>query len=265
MIENFFGNRAVVRALERMIEAERLPQTLLFYGPEGIGKATLVRRLAAELVGEPARIEQDDLSLPHNVELLGEREKLSSEDRASDPLMLATHPDFLTFPPEGPLRQISIQQMRRLKEQAQLRPLKGARRVFLVDQVDRANEQAANSLLKTLEEPPEHLVLALTAANLYDLLPTIRSRAVQFYLAPLTLEEMREFARRRGLADAERRIRLAHGSPGLAVSLDLEAYDRQREAMLALLEAAAGQARFSAWAPHAERLQAARRDRKSVV
>jgi len=261
MIENFAGNRPVVRALERMIETGRLPHTLLLFGPEGVGKATLVRRLAAALLGEPARIEQDDLSLPHNVELLGERERLSSEDRASEPLMLATHPDFLTFPPEGPLRQISIQQMRLLKEQAQLRPLRGRWRVFLVDQVDRANEQAANSLLKTLEEPPDHLVVALTATNVYDLLPTIRSRAVQFYLGPLTPEEMREFARRRGLDQAERRIRLADGSPGLALALDLEAYDRRREAMLALLEVAAGLARWADWAPHAERLSAARSEK----
>ena len=261
MIENFAGNRAVVRALERMLEAGRLPHTLLFYGPEGVGKATLVRRLAAVLLGEPAKIEQDDLSLPHNVELLGERERLGSEDRAAGPLMLASHPDFLSFPPEGPLRQISIQQMRLLKEQAQLRPLKGRWRVFLVDQVDRANEQAANSLLKTLEEPPDHLVVALTATNVYDLLPTIRSRAVQFYLGPLTLEEMREFAHRRSLDQAERRIRLADGSPGLAISLDLEAYDRRREAMLALLEAAAGLAGWAHWAPHAERLSAARSEK----
>jgi len=261
MIENFAGNRAVVRALERMLEAGRLPHTLLFYGPEGVGKATLVRRLAAVLLGEPAKIEQDDLSLPHNVELLGERERLGSEDRAAEPLMLASHPDFLSFPPEGPLRQISIQQMRLLKEQAQLRPLKGRWRVFLVDQVDRANEQAANSLLKTLEEPPDHLVVALTATNVYDLLPTIRSRAVQFYLGPLTLEEMREFAHRRSLDQAERRIRLADGSPGLAISLDLEAYERRREAMLALLEAAAGLAGWAHWAPHAERLSAARSEK----
>jgi DNA polymerase-3 subunit delta' len=261
MIENFAGNRPVVRALERMIGDGRIPQTLLFYGPEGVGKATLARRLAAALLGDAGKIEQDDLSLPHNVELLAEREKLSSEQRAEDPLVLATHPDFLTFPPDGPLRQISIQQMRLLKERAQFGPLRGRWRVFLVDQVDRANEQAANSLLKTLEEPPPHLVLVLTANNVYDLLPTIRSRAVQFYLAPLTAAEMQEFARLRRLDQAERRIALAGGRPGAAVSLDLEAYEKRREAMLALLEAASGAAPLAAWAPHAERLAASRGDK----
>jgi DNA polymerase III subunit delta' len=139
-----------------------------------------------------------------------------------------------------------------LKERAQFKPLKGAHRVFLIDQLDRANEQAANSLLKTLEEPPEHLILFLTAANPYDLLPTIRSRAISLHVAPLSDEEMREFAAARGLDNAARRVALARGSPGLAVSLDLELYDRRRAAMLTLLEVAAGIAPFAAWVRYGE-------------
>ena len=145
---------------------------------------------------------------------IAEREKWPSDKRNEDPLLFATHPDFLTFPPDGPLRQITIEQMRLLKERAQFKPLHGTRRVFLIDHIDRANEQAANSLLKTLEEPPEHLILLLTAENPYDLLPTIRSRAVSFHLAPLSNAEMRAFVAARGLSDAERRIALAAGSPG---------------------------------------------------
>src|SRR5262249_23919756 len=121
-----------------------------------------------------------------------------------------------------------------------------------IDSVDRANDQAANSLLKTLEEPPDHLILIMTAANAYDLLPTIRSRAVPFHFAPLSPEEMREFVRFRGLDRPERRIALAAGSPGVAVSLDLDAYDKRRAAMLALLKVAAGAAPFSSWAPVSE-------------
>ena len=121
-----------------------------------------------------------------------------------------------------------------------------------IDHVDRANEQAANSLLKTLEEPPDHLILIMTAENAYDLLPTIRSRAVPFHFAPLAREEMRAFVRARALDEPERRIALAAGSPGLAVSLDLEAYDKRRAAMLALLKTAAGVAPFGAWLPVSE-------------
>src|SRR5947209_11772771 len=102
--------------------------------------------------------------------------------------------------------------MRQLKESAQFKPSRGARRVFLIDHLDRAGEQAANSLLKTLEEPPDHLILIVTAENAYDLLPTIRSRAVPFWLAPLSSDEMTHFAAARSLDQEVRRISLAAGS-----------------------------------------------------
>lgn len=252
MFENFWGNAATAQAIEGMIAQDRLPQTLLFAGPEGVGKATLARRIGQRLLDHPEQIEHDDLSLPHNLEILAAREKMAPDKRNEDPLQFASHPDFVTFAPDGPLRQISIQQTRLLKERAQYLPHRGSRRVFVIDHVDRANEQAANSLLKTLEEPPAHLVLIMTAENAYDLLPTIRSRAAPFYFAPLGTEEMREFVRSRGLDEAERRIALAAGSPGVAVSLNLEVYDKRRAAMLTLLKVAAGAAPFSAWVPVSE-------------
>jgi DNA polymerase III subunit delta' len=261
MFENFWGNAQVTQALEQMLAQDRLAQTLLFSGVEGVGKATLARRIGARLLGHPERIEQDDLSLPHNLETVAAREKLAADKRNDDPLQFATHPDFVTFAPEGPLRQITIPQTRLLKEMAQYLPHHGSRRIFLIDHVDRANEQAANSLLKTLEEPPPHLVLIMTAENAYDLLPTIRSRAVPFHFAPLSNQEIGEFVRRRGLDEPERRIALAGGSPGVAVSLDLEAYDRRRDAMLALLKVAAGIAPFSSWVPVSEAIGRSRSEK----
>ncbi len=254
MFENFHGNAKVAQTLFAMTQQERIPQTILLDGPEGVGKATLARRFAAAMVGGADKIEQDDLSLEANAEAIAEREKWPADKRNEDPLLFATHPDFLTFPPDGPLRQITIEQMRALKERAQFKPLHGARRVFLIDHIDRANEQAANSLLKTLEEPPEHLILLLAAENPYDLLPTIRSRVVSFHLSPLSNVEMRAFVVERGLSDADRRIALAAGSPGLAVSMDLDVYDERRGAMLKLLEVAAGRAGFVEWAKVSEAL-----------
>src|SRR5579863_10000841 len=146
------------------------------------------------MIGGADQIEQDDLSLEANAETIAEREKWPSDKRNEDPLLFGSHPDFLTFPPDGPLRQITIEQMRVLKQRAQFKPLHGTRRIFLIDHIDRANEQAENSLLKILEEPPEHLILLLSAENPYDLLPTIRSRAVSFHLGPLSNAEMQAFA-----------------------------------------------------------------------
>lgn len=254
MFENFFGNRHVQNALSGMIERERIPQTLLFAGLEGVGKATLARRFAARLLHSPEKIEHDDLSLAENLDLIAAHEKLPPDKRNDDPLVFGTHPDFLTFPPDGPLRQISIAQMRLLKERAQYKPLKGARRVFLIDRVDRANEQAANSLLKILEEPPDHLILILTAENVYDLLPTIRSRSVILNFSPLANEDMQTFARARKLDDAERRIALSAGSPGIAASLDIDQFQKRRASMLALLKTGCGAATYASWLPIAETL-----------
>src|SRR5262249_2974009 len=151
--------------------------------------------------------------------------------------------------------------MRLLKERAQLKPLKGSWRVFLIDNLERANAQAANSLLKTLEEPPPHLILILTTQNPYDLLPTIRSRAVPIHLGRLNEADMRAFIASHSLDQPERRLALAEGSPGQAVAIDLEVYDRRRTAMLALLRVAGGLDTFGAWMKHSDSISAGRTEK----
>ena len=261
VFSEFFGNASASEILAGMIARKKIPQTILLDGPEGVGKATLARRFAARLLGHPELIERDDLSLEHNAATLTEREKWTAEKRSDDPFFLATHNDFVTFAPDGPLRQIQIPQIRLLKERAQFGPLQGEHRIFLVDGIDRANEQAANSLLKVLEEPPPYLIFLLTAENTYDLLPTIRSRSLPIRLSKLADEEMLTFVRARGLGDSERRVALSAGSPGMAVALDLPTYDKRREAMLALLRSSCGQASFGDWARYSEKLAASRSEK----
>ncbi|MFL6415965.1 MAG: ATP-binding protein [Bryobacteraceae bacterium] len=261
---DFFGNGAVAATLAKMVYDDRISQTLLLSGPEGVGKATLARRFAAALLGDAHKIERDDLSLPENAETIENREKWASDKRAEDPLFFSSHPDFVTFAPDGPLRQLTIQQIRLLRERAQLKPSKGAHRVFLIDHLERANEQSANSLLKVLEEPPDHLVLIATAENLYDLLPTIRSRSVILQMSRLSDAEMAEFASARRLEEAQTRIDLAEGCPGLAVTLDIEELRTRRGLMLAAFECGAGLTPFATWVGQSEAFNASRSEKLEV-
>ena len=258
---NFFGNADVAQTLAHMIEVKRISQTILLSGPEGVGKATLARRFAAALLKGDTKIERDDLSLPANQDIVDGREKWTSDKRADDPLFFSSHPDFVTFAPDGPLRQITIQQMRLLREQAQLKPLHGSHRVFLIDHIERANEQSANSLLKVLEEPPDHLVILATTENLYDLLPTIRSRSVVLQMHRLADEEMLTFARAKALPEADIRIALAEGSPGIAASIEIKQFQDRRALLLAALECGAGLTPFSIWVQHSESFNASRSEK----
>ncbi len=248
-IEHYAGNEKTCELLANLAVTGRVPHSILLCGPEGVGKATLARRFAALLLGGAEKIEAGDLSLPENRERIEERLSLTSEKRAEDPLFFAPYPDFLIFPPEGPLRQISIQQIRLMKEHAQFNPLNGSRRVFLIDEIDRANEQAANSLLKILEEPPSFLLIIGTTANPYELLPTILSRSVMFHLNRLTDEEVRQVLCERGVPaeESEVRARLSAGCPGRALTLDIEAYRKRAAAMLTLIEVASGRKPFAEW------------------
>ncbi len=245
-----------------MVRRERVSQTLLFSGPEGVGKATLARRFAAVLLGDAAKIEQDDLSLEANAEIIADREKWPAEKRNEDPLFFSSHPDFVTFAPDGPLRQISIQQMRLLKNRASLKPLKGSRRVFLIDGIDRANEQAANSLLKILEEPPPHLILIATARNPYDLLTTIRSRVRALSVGKTAggrnarLRRSARLGSTRSAGCGWRAARRAWRFRSIS-----KPTTSGREAMLALLRVAGGVDPFGAWMKHSESI-AARRSEK---
>jgi DNA polymerase-3 subunit delta' len=253
VFDTFLGNAGIVASLREMLAQDRLPQTLLFAGPEGIGKATLARlataamncsRAAGSGCGECSacrRILESDLWRPEHQGLLAERAKMPPDKRRDNPLIISTYPEFLTFPPDGPLAQISIEQARRLKEHAQFGPSAGRRRVFLIDHADRIDAPAANSLLKVLEEPPSYLTVFLTAENAFDLLPTIRSRAVPFYFSPLSAREMDQFVSGRSEISAGDRAKVLHwaqGSPGWALSLDVATYEKRREAMVALLRAA---------------------------
>lgn len=253
-------HREIANSLWRIVAEDRLPQTLLFAGPEGVGKATLARHLAAGIncdrgPGEPCgdcsactRILAADLSQEPFKRQLTERRKLPAAKRAEAPLVIATYTDVLIFPPDGPMQIIGIDQAMTLRKAARLSPSEGRRRIFIIEHAERANAEAANALLKTLEEPAPNLTIVLTSENPYLLPATIRSRSVPFFLPALSREEMAAFLEGRPDVGDEIRDQVAtwsQGSPGIAVSLDVDEFLRRRDAMLALVRTALSSGEFA--------------------
>ena len=242
---SFLGNQRVVEVLRRMLRGGRLPHALLFAGPAGLGKFTLARMLALAANCEKhtddfcGTCESCRLQAPlEDLESLREA-GLQSRGKANPeevPLIFQPHPDVWVVVPDGQF--IRIGQVREVRKAANLRPYRARRRFFIFDGAEQMRAEAANSMLKVLEEPPETATLVLVSHLPFALLPTIRSRAVPLHLAPLQLEEIEAWLKEHSsLKAAERRVvaRLADGSIGHARTMDLAESRRIRGELLALL------------------------------
>jgi DNA polymerase-3 subunit delta' len=256
----FLGNPRIVSALQGMFRRGRVPSALLFTGPRGIGKYTLARmfaqaanceRLTEDFCGECAscvRIARLDDPAPLIEAGLAERgESADAATVERTPLILETHPDVWVIVPD-PVRlrtpvarpMIRVGQLRAIQRAAYFKP-QGRRRVFILDGADTMRWNDADVFLKILEEPPESATLLLLAPTPDSLLQTIRSRCLQFHFAPAPAEQIEEFLKARGIAkQADRKLaaQLADGSPGVALSLNLEESARLRRSVLKLLEQA---------------------------
>ena len=213
---NLIGNEQLVELLLRA--GARLPQTMLFEGPEGVGKKTLALTLAAG-----ANCESPAAADPCG--------RCGSCVKAT----AGHHPDILLFRPEKSL--IRIERMREMNREVQFRPFQGRIRFFIIDQAETMNESAANSILKTLEEPPGTVRIVLISAFPRRLLPTIRSRCQTFRFQPLRQDEIEAYLREQGMVeDAVPRSMFADGSIGKALTLDLQEIKQRRDQVLQLME-----------------------------
>jgi DNA polymerase III subunit delta' len=256
----FLGNERIVSALRGMLRRERVPSALLFTGPRGIGKYTLARmfaqaanceRLKDDFCGECEPCKKiARLADPAPLIELGLAERGESADAAMVermPLLIETNPDVWLIVPD-PVRlrtpvarpMIRVGQLRAVQRAAYFKP-HGRRRVFILDGADTMRWTDADVFLKILEEPPESATLILLAPTPDSLLPTIRSRCLQFHFTPVREEQMEAFLKERTVAKATERKLLAQlscGSPGMALTLDLEESSRLRRIILTLLEEA---------------------------
>lgn len=240
--DDVLGQRPAVELLGRMLDSGRVPQALLFQGPEGVGKGSIARSFAAALLCESPEPEAcGGCATCRLVENGAHPDLLVVRRLPRKGTPSARAPE--SPPAPGDLSSfVLVDQIRELSRVASLAPRHGARRLIVVDPADRMNHEAQNALLKTLEEPPERCVLLLVAARPQLLLSTVRSRCFAVSFGPLRPAELARLLRARGLPEGEAvaRAALAEGRPGKALGLDLEDLLARRESVLETLEALTG-------------------------
>ncbi|MGP8260116.1 MAG: ATP-binding protein [Acidobacteriaceae bacterium] len=261
----FLGNIPAVESLRAAIAAGRLPHSLILSGPAGAGKYTLALMLAmaVECERQPRELSSNGQPLAcfcgacsnctriasaANLEEQVEaavlaREELRETDKKETRVLIQPHPDVLILPPDPPQLLIKLGQVRTLIQRAHYLPSEAPRKIFILTSASMMKE-AANSLLKVLEEPPETVLILILAENPGELLPTIRSRCATVRLGALPVEEVEALlaARRPGVPASQRSLiaRLAQGAAGRALAFDLEAYTAARaDALIFLRNAAA--------------------------
>jgi DNA polymerase-3 subunit delta' len=177
------------------------------------------------------------------------RDNMREADKRDTRVLVQTHPDVLVVPPDPPQLLIKLGQIRQVIHAAYYRPPAEARRAFTIFTSSAFMKEAANSLLKLLEEPPEHTTLIILTDNPQELLPTIRSRAMIARLGALPPAEIEALlASRRpelNLRDRALTARLAEGAIGRALSIDLSAYLASRQDALLILRTALRDPDFS--------------------
>jgi DNA polymerase-3 subunit delta' len=172
------------------------------------------------------------------------REDLRETDKKETRVLIQPHPDVLILPPDPPQLLIKLGQVRTLIQRSHYLPSEAPRKIFILTSASMMKE-AANSLLKVLEEPPDSVHIFILAENPGELLPTIRSRCANVRLGALPAEEIEALiaARRPDVPAKQRTLiaRLAQGAAGRALAFDLEAYTAARaDALIFLRNAAAG-------------------------
>ena len=255
---DFHGNAGVVHRLREMLARHHLPQAVILAGLSGSGKYTLALMLTKAMNclspsttdGLPdfcgkcsncVRITQSEDLEARFAEAVEAREALREAERKETRLFVQTHPDVLIIPPDPPQMMIKVDQVRRVIESIYFRPGEAKERVYIF--TDSAfMKEAANSLLKILEEPPEFATIFLLTENPGELLPTLRSRSMIVSLAALPAEQVEKYlAKHRPDWNAKQRAlvaRLSEGAVGRARSFDLASYTAARTQALTILNSA---------------------------
>lgn len=225
---DILGQERVLGYLKAALQRGRLAHAYLFLGPEGVGKESVARALAAALNCAHPREDGDACGVCPSCKRL----------------LAGTHPDFHLIRPTSKERppKITIDQIREFRRVTAYPPVAGGWRVALMKPGEDMKVEAVNALLKTLEEPPPQNLLILTAGVEADLFPTVVSRCQKLAFTPLPYPVIQGELRRRGLSPDQAALltALSGGSLGRALALEPEELLHQRQQALADLAALMG-------------------------
>ncbi|MEI8365649.1 MAG: DNA polymerase III subunit [Parachlamydiaceae bacterium] len=199
MFEHIIGNDHIKKYLLGTVNNEAVGNSLLFAGPEGIGKGLFAEAFAKLLIC------RRDPTGSH-------RHKIES----------GNHPDIRIYRPEGKTGMHSIATMRQFSEEVYRSPFEAEWKVFILHDADRMLPYSANALLKTFEEPAQDALIILLSSNPTALLPTVLSRCRKLFFQPLKEADVVSFLRQKldkSDDEAQKIAAMAHGSIGQAIRL----------------------------------------------
>lgn len=197
--QNLIGNKKIKQELNKIITENRVVNSYLWIGPEGIGKKEFAKVFAKQILcGQP---NEENCTCESCI-------KFESNN----------HPDFFYVEPDG--KSIKIEQIRSMQEKVYEKPIIGSRKVYIINDAEKMTEQAQNCLLKTLEEPPNYAVIILITSNETSLLLTIKSRCLKIPFEKISDEELKTYFAQNGFSElSEELLKLCDGSIGKALEL----------------------------------------------
>ncbi|MCS7278938.1 MAG: DNA polymerase III subunit delta' [Thermodesulfobacteriaceae bacterium] len=201
-LREILNQEPAINLFHLALKKERLSQAYLLTGPEGVGKETTAWALLFHLFCEK------------------NFENPCGNCKACKKLLKDSHPDLLKVYPEK--KEITIEQIRNIQNFLKYRPLEGKYRIVLIKPAEKMNLQAANALLKSLEEPPSYIIFLLITENFTQLLPTIISRSQIVRFRTLPSEVIKNFLIKKFSYEeviAETLAKISQGSLGRAIEI----------------------------------------------